>query len=90
MTSSLSESEMPEIQPASTSFPSMDVVGSTEKNIMLAQKLAEQLQRHHGCSLEAHTALKPSSMPTVSLSEMASWLCPDVLRQPGISQYFKP
>ncbi|EFW14241.1 conserved hypothetical protein [Coccidioides posadasii str. Silveira] len=68
-------------------FLPTNTVESTEEDNTLAQKLVAQLQIHHGCSTEAHAASEPLSMPTVSLSQMASWECPDVLEHTSMSSY---
>ncbi|EFW15484.1 conserved hypothetical protein [Coccidioides posadasii str. Silveira] len=68
-------------------FLPTNTVESTEEDNTLAQELVAQLQTHHGCSTEAHAASEPLSMPTVSLSQMASWECPDVLEHASMSSY---
>ena len=77
------------LNPSGIPHPSTphSVASSPQEDMILAHTLVQQLQQHQGCSSEMHSAVEPSSTPTVSLSEMASWACPDVLGQPSITKY---
>ncbi|EAS27270.3 uncharacterized protein CIMG_13489 [Coccidioides immitis RS] len=68
-------------------FLPTNTVEPTEEDNTLTQKLVAQLQIYHKCSTETHAASEPLSIPTVSLSQMASWKCSDVLEHTSMSSY---
>ncbi|EAS31931.2 uncharacterized protein CIMG_13648 [Coccidioides immitis RS] len=68
-------------------FLPTNTVEPTEEDNTLVQELVAQLQTHHECSTKAHAASEPLSMPTVSLLQMASWECSDVLEHASMSSY---
>ncbi|KMU92713.1 hypothetical protein CIHG_10549 [Coccidioides immitis H538.4] len=68
-------------------FLPTNTVESIEEDNILVQELVIQLQTYHGCSTEAHAASEPLSMPTVSLSQIASWEYSDVLEHTSMSSY---
>ncbi|EAS31915.3 uncharacterized protein CIMG_13149 [Coccidioides immitis RS] len=87
MSSGLSSSSILESRLDHEFFLPTNIVKLTEEDNTLVQKLVIQLQTHHGCSTEAHAALKLLSMPTVSLLQMASWKCSDILEHASMSFY---
>ncbi|KMU92549.1 hypothetical protein CIHG_10351 [Coccidioides immitis H538.4] len=88
MSSGLSSSSTSESRLDHEFFLPTNIVKSTEEDNILVQKLVIQLQTHYECSTETHAALELLCMPTVSLLQMASWKCPDVLEHASMSFYF--
>ncbi|EAS34649.2 uncharacterized protein CIMG_12922 [Coccidioides immitis RS] len=87
MSSGLSRPSTPGSRLDHEPFLPTNTVEPTEEDNILAQKLVVQLQTHHKCFTEAHAVSELLFMPTVSLLQMASWKCPDILEHTSMSSY---